>query len=184
VGTLGLVFEPMATSATALAAGVADDVLVVLDPNCRPTATPDRAHYLETVAHCARRADVVKVSEEDLEFIHPGAEAVTAARSLLRPGAVALLTRGAAGVTILSADRAIEIAAPQAAVVDTVGAGDALVGAFMAFWDTHALGPGDLRDLARVAEAVGFGVHVAALICERPGADPPRRSDIDARIAH
>jgi fructokinase len=183
VGTLGLVLEPLATAVQALVDGVADDVLVMLDPNCRPAATPDRASYLETVAHCARRADVIKVSEEDLEFLQPGSDAVTAARSLLRPEAVALLTRGAAGVTILTADHAVEIAAPQVTVVDTVGAGDGLVGAFLAFWDTHELGPGDVQELDRVVEAVTFGVQVAAVICERPGADPPRLSEIEARIA-
>jgi fructokinase len=183
LGTLGLVLEPLATAAKALVHGAARDVLVMLDPNCRPAATPDRATYLETVALCARRADVIKVSEEDLEFLQPGSDPVEAARSLLCPQAVALLTRGAAGVTILTRDSAVEIAAPHATVVDTVGAGDGLVGAFMAFWDLHGLGPGDVQDLDRVAEAVSFGVQVAALIVERPGADPPRRSDIEARVA-
>jgi fructokinase len=183
VGTLGLVLEPLATAVKALVDSVTDDVLVMLDPNCRPSATPDRAKYLETVAHCAHRADVIKVSEEDLEFLDAGSDAVTAARALIRPQAVALLTRGAAGVTILTPDRAIEIAAPHVTVVDTVGAGDGLVGAFLAFWDMHGLGPADVRDLDRVVEAVSFGVQVAALICERPGADPPRLVEIEARVA-
>jgi fructokinase len=126
---------------------------------------------------------VIKVSEEDLEFLDRGSDAVSAARSLLRPRAVALLTRGAAGVTILSGDRAVAIAAPPTSVVDTVGAGDGIVGAFLAFWDLHGLGPGDVHDLDRVVEAVRFGVHVAALICERPGADSPRLSAVEARIA-
>jgi fructokinase len=183
VGTLGLVLEPLATAVTALVDGVADDVLVMLDPNCRPAATRDRASYLETIAHCARRADVIKVSEEDLEFLDTGSDAVTAARSLLRPRAVALLTRGPAGVTILTAERAVAIAAPPTTVVDTVGAGDGIVGAFLAFWDMHGLGPRDVNDLDRVVDAVSFGVHVAALICERPGADSPRLSAVEARIA-
>jgi fructokinase len=183
VGALGLVLEPLATAVKALVDGVEEDVLVMLDPNARPAATRDRAKYLETIAHCARRADVIKVSEEDLEFLHTGSDAVSAARSLLRPNAVALLTRGAAGVTILTSDCAIEVAAPHVTVIDTVGAGDGLVGAFLAFWDLHGLGPSDVQDLDRVVEAVNFGVLVAALICERAGADPPRPSDIDARIA-
>jgi fructokinase len=183
VGTLGLVLEPLATAVKALVDGVAEDVLVMLDPNCRPGATHDRGTYLETIAHCARRADVIKVSDEDLEFLDPGSDAVRAARSLLRPQAVALLTRGASGVTILTSDRAIAVAAPPTTVVDSVGAGDGIVGAFLAFWDMHGLGPSDVNDLDRVVEAVNFGVHVAALICERPGADSPRLMDVEARIA-
>jgi fructokinase len=181
VGTLGLVFEPLATATKALVDGVEDDVLVLLDPNCRPTVTNDRERYLQTVAHCARRADVIKVSDEDLEFLVPGGNAVQATRSLLRPAAIGLVTRGADGVTIVTAEETVDIAAPQVTVVDTVGAGDGLGGAFLAYWDEHGLGRSDVEDLDPVIDAVRFGVHVAAMICERAGADPPRRSDVEAR---
>jgi fructokinase len=182
VGTLGLVLEPLATATKALITGVGDDVLVFLDPNCRPSVTTDRARYLSTVAHCARRADVLKVSDEDLAFLAPGADAVQATRSLLRPGAVGLVTRGAAEVTIVTAEKTIAIAVPPVIVVDTVGAGDGFGGAFLAFWDEHGLGRAEVADLGRVADAVGFSIGVAAKICERAGADPPRRSEVEAQI--
>src|SRR5439155_16533383 len=38
VGTLGLVFEPIATALEAVAERVHESALVVLDPNCRPAA--------------------------------------------------------------------------------------------------------------------------------------------------
>jgi fructokinase len=182
VGTLGLVLEPLATATRALVAGVDGDVLVLLDPNCRPTVTVDRARYLETVARCARRADVIKVSDEDLAFLVPGGDAVQAARSLLRPGAVGLVTRGADGVTIVTAGQTVEIDVPQVTVVDTVGAGDGFGGAFLAYWDEHALGRADVGDLERVIDGVRFGGLVASMICERAGADPPRRSEVEARV--
>jgi fructokinase len=182
VGTLGLVFEPLATASIALVDGVNSEVLVFLDPNCRPTATTDRPRYLEIVAHCARRADVIKVSDEDLEFIEPGRDPVEATRSLLRPGAVGLVSRGAGGVTIVTGDQTVDICAPQVTVVDTVGAGDAFGGAFLAYWDEHGFGRDDVNDLERVIGGVRFGVHVAAMICERAGADPPRRSEVEARV--
>jgi fructokinase len=182
VGTLGLVLEPLATATKTLVSGVNDDVLVFLDPNCRPTVTTDRGRYLETVAQCASRADVIKVSDEDLAFLVPGGDAVQETRSLLRNGAVGLLTRGADGVTIVTAGQTAEIAAPHVAVVDTVGAGDGFGGAFLAYWDEHGLGRGDLEDLGRVIDGVRFAVRVAAMICERAGADPPRRSEVEARV--
>jgi fructokinase len=181
VGTLGLVFEPLATASKTLVERAGDDVLVFLDPNCRPTVTTDRAGYLATVAQCARRADVIKVSDDDLAFLAPGRDAVQETRSMLRPGAVGFITRGEDGVTIVTADRTVEIAAPRIAVVDTVGAGDAFGGGFLAYWDEHSLGRGDVGDLDRVIEGVRFGTRVAALICERAGADPPRRSEVEAR---
>jgi fructokinase len=183
VGTLGLVLEPLATATKALVSGVHGDVLVFLDPNCRPTITTDRGRYLETVAQCARRADVIKVSDEDLLFLVPGRDAVQGTRSLLRPGAVGLVTRGADGVTIVTAGQTVEIAAPHVDVVDTVGAGDGFGGAFLAYWDEHGLGRADVDDLDRVIDGVRFGTQVAAMICERAGADPPRRSEVEARVA-
>jgi fructokinase len=181
VGTLGLVLEPLAHATKTLVDGVDDNVLVLLDPNCRPTVTTDRGRYLEIVAHCARRADVVKVSDDDLAFLVPGVDAVQATRSLLRPGAVGLVTRGADGVTIVTAGETVDIAAPRVTVVDTVGAGDAFGGAFLAYWDEHGLGRRDVGELEHVSAAVRFGAHVSALICERAGADPPRLPEVEAR---
>ena len=132
VGTLGLVLEPLATATKALVDGVNGDALVLLDPNCRPTVTIDRGRYLETLAHCARRADVIKVSDEDLAFLVPGGESVQATRSLLRPGAVGLVTGGGDAVTIVTAGLTVVVAVPQVTVVDTVGAGDGFGGAFLA----------------------------------------------------
>jgi hypothetical protein len=53
---------------------------------------------------------------------------------------------------------------------------------FLAYWDEYGLGRRDVDDLERVIDGVRFGVHVAAMICERAGADPPRRSEVDARV--
>ena len=61
VGTLGLVFEPIATALEALVAGLDDDVLLMVDPNCRPSAIPDPVAYRARLARILERADVVKV---------------------------------------------------------------------------------------------------------------------------
>jgi fructokinase len=183
VGTLGLVLEPLASTTKTLVDGVDGDALVFLDPNCRPTVTSDRERYLATVAHCARRADVIKVSDDDLAFLVPGGDPVQTTRSLLRRGALGLVTRGSDAVTIVSAGETVDVAVPHVAVIDTVGAGDGFGGAFLAYWDEQGLGRGDVDDLERVVDAVRFGVQVAAMICERAGADPPRRSEVEARVA-
>ena len=44
-----------------------DDVIVLLDPNCRPKVTPARDAYLARLWRMAARADVVKVSDDDLD---------------------------------------------------------------------------------------------------------------------
>src|SRR6185295_2415538 len=69
IGTLGMVLQPMASTLEAIVAGLDDDVLVVLDPNCRPRVTWDRVGYMARLQRMLRRADVVKVSSDDLDFI-------------------------------------------------------------------------------------------------------------------
>src|SRR5688500_2656988 len=56
VGTLGLVLEPMGTTLESLVRGAADDVVVMVDPNCRPSATPDPAALRARVRRLAARA--------------------------------------------------------------------------------------------------------------------------------
>ena len=75
VGTLGLVLEPMGTTLETLVRGVPDDVVVMVDPNCRPSATPDPAALRARVQRLALRADVIKASHDDLAFLYPGAAA-------------------------------------------------------------------------------------------------------------
>ena len=179
LGTLGLVLEPIASTLEALLERLPGEALVALDPNCRPSAIPDPAAYRGRLGRLLRRADVVKVSEEDLAWLDPGTEPVAAARALLaREPAVALLTRGRAGAVVVTADEARAVTAPPVAVVDTIGAGDAFMGGFLARWRARGRGRAELGDLDAVQEAAAFACRVAAIACSRAGADPPRLAEL------
>jgi fructokinase len=167
VGTLGLVLEPTATTLEALA--TATDALVMCDPNCRPGAAPDEAAYRARLQRVMARADVVKVSDDDARWlgVHP--------RALLDAGATAvLLTRGGDGAVVMTAEGDVEVGAPPVQVVDTIGAGDAFGGAFLAWWHSNGLGRDDLHDRSALWAATEFACRVAAKTCERAGAQPPR----------
>ena len=69
VGTLGLAMEPIADSLAALVAQVPESTFVMVDPNCRPTATPDFERYQARMRRVISRADVVKGSDEDFEYL-------------------------------------------------------------------------------------------------------------------
>jgi fructokinase len=183
VGTLGLVVEPMATSLAALVGRVDRSTLVMVDPNCRPRVIADRDAYLARLRGVIARADVVKVSADDLSYLAPDATPREAARSLLADGAgVILVTDGARAVTVLSKGFAFDLPVPAVEVVDTVGSGDAFGGGFLARWTERGLGRGDLADPAALEDAVGLGIEVASLTAQRPGADPPRRADLQRRV--
>jgi len=181
IGTLGMVLEPMATTLEAIVNTVGDDVLVLLDPNCRPRVTPDRSGYLARLERLLRRADIVKVSTDDLEFLAPDDHA-GGLRMLLDCGAnVVLHTDGGRSVHIHTDDGAIEVPVPLVDVVDTIGAGDAFGGAFAAWWDQAGLGRDDVADIEALRAAVTAAVEVAAVSCTRIGAQPPRSGELGAR---
>jgi fructokinase len=183
VGTLGMVLEPMATTMERLVATAPDDLLVLLDPNCRPRVTPDRAGYLQRLARMGLRADVVKVSTDDLEFIAPGDHEV-AVQSLLDGGATVVLhTDGGDSVRIRLADERVDVPVPRVQVADTIGAGDSFGGAFAAWWQQAELGRSDLRDVAALVAAVTAAVQVAAISCTRVGAQPPFAAELGAAWA-
>jgi fructokinase len=103
VGTLGMVLEPMASTLEAVVGAAGGDVLVLLDPNCRPRVTSDRVGYMARLERMLRRADVVKVSTDDLDFIAPDDHSA-GVRMLLDGGATLVLhTDGARSVHIHSA---------------------------------------------------------------------------------
>src|SRR5215472_2359374 len=83
VGTLGLVMEPIAASVERLISqDMPPDVLVMVDPNCRPAVIADKEAYLVRLRRILRRADVIKVSTEDLGYLCPGVPAEDAAAAL------------------------------------------------------------------------------------------------------
>jgi fructokinase len=178
LGTLGMVLEPMASTLEGLVAGIDDDVLVLLDPNCRPRVIPDRVAYMARLQRLLRRADVVKVSSDDLDFIAPDDHAA-GVRMLLDGGPMLVLhTNGSKSVQIHSADASLEVPVPRVEVVDTIGAGDAFGGAIAAWWDQAGLKRNDLHDGDAVLAAVAAAVEVAAVSCTRVGAQPPRRAEL------
>jgi fructokinase len=184
VGTLGLVLEPMATALEAVVEAVPGETLVAIDPNCRPVATPDGPGYRQRLARVLQRADVVKVSDEDLAFLDPERPPLEAARRLLDQGpSLVLLTRGPVGAVVLAARQEARVRAPAVKVVDTVGAGDAFGGAFLAWWRWHGLGRSDLTRLDQAADATRFACAAAAMTCERAGALPPRRAELTSWLA-
>lgn len=178
VGTLGLIMEPTASALLSVVERLADRALIMVDPNCRPTFIPDVDAYRERLGRTLRHAHVVKVSEDDLAFLSPGVGAAEAARAL--GVGIALVTLGGDGALIVSAGDEVKVDAPKITVVDTIGAGDAFGGGFLTYVAEH--GRAVLDDPEAVRAATRFACVVAARTCERAGASPPRRSDLDGDL--
>jgi fructokinase len=154
------------------------DVLVSYDPNVRPRLLSGPDSGRAAVERGVRLAHVAKASHEDVGWLYPARTAAEVAQLWLRLGAIAVIvTDGANGADVyMATGPALHRPAPAVTVADTVGAGDAFTAGLLASLSWHRLQspvllgrcqPGDL------AGVVDDAIMVAALACQRPGADPP-----------
>ena len=94
-----------------------------------------------------------------------------------------IVTRGSQGATVYTGAGAIDVGAPAVAVVDSVGAGDAFIGAVLvSLWillgaDRVALASLGLAGWRSIAERAAAA---AAITCTRVGADPPSARELAA----
>lgn len=119
--------------------------------------------------------DVLIVNEEEGAALSRGGGIA----GLGGPGvATVVMTLGAAGVRYRHGRTEGEVAAYAVEAVDTVGAGDAFVGAYAARW-CELMGVGAL-DEAGVRDAMCWGAAAGALAATRRGAIPslPRRGEV------
>jgi len=182
-GCLALVLEPSGSAIERLVlTDVPPGALVMLDPNCRPAAVTNKVGYQARIQRIAARANVIKASAEDLAYLYPGTSPEQAAVALLAAGpALVLVTDGPRPAMAYMADGILTAEVPAVAVADTIGAGDAFGGAFLAWWTASGHTVEDLKHPVLVEAALQAAVAVAALTCTRPGADPPALAEVRAR---
>ena len=187
LGGISLAVEPCAAAFEALATGAAGDRVIVLDPNIRPNLAADAGLYRARLERMIALADIVKVSDEDLDWILPGdGPSADKARALLQRGPrLVLVTEGARGATAHDAAGAVSCPARPVAVIDTVGAGDTFNAGVLTALQSggllsrRALATGLPRE--KIAAALALGVRASAATIARAGADPPWASELEAR---
>jgi fructokinase len=183
-GGISLASDPSASAYAALLERQGGPRAVMIDPNIRPLFITDADGYRRRMAAMISQADIVKVSDEDLDWLNPApltqAEKISA---MLDTGpSVVIVTQGAEGAIATLADgTSITVPAVKTNVVDTIGAGDTFNAGFLAklseldLLTPEALGtldPDDLRD------AMTYGARVAAITVSRAGANPPWANEL------
>jgi fructokinase len=177
VGSLGITLRPGRDSVVDLVRQAAEaGLLVSVDPNARPTITPDAEQAWADVREVAELAGVVKLSDEDLSFFRPGHTLDEVARALLAgPTRLVVMTLGGGGAVAVSEQGSVVVPSAQTSVVDTVGAGDSFMAALLAVVAEHGLEGLGERRLQQYVEAAH---RAAAITVSRRGADPPRRHEL------
>ncbi|HLI58292.1 MAG TPA: PfkB family carbohydrate kinase [Solirubrobacteraceae bacterium] len=172
VGGIVLGLEPVASTLVSLAAGAPEELTVMCDPNCRPSAIHDREHHRRTIDALLRRVDVVKASVEDLALLSDDrSPPLEAARALIERGpAAVIVTDGPRPVSVLTAERVDQVPVPDVEVVDTIGAGDAFVAGLLAWWAEHRARREAAADHETLIAATRAAVEVSARACAVRGA--------------
>ncbi|MBN9735322.1 MULTISPECIES: carbohydrate kinase [unclassified Pseudonocardia] len=187
-GSLALTTAPGHEALRELLASAVDTATVSYDPNFRPLLMGTPEEVLPGVHELLGLADVVKVSEEDLAWLHPGREPGDIVGEWLDLGpAVVVVTLGAEGVLAGTASGLHSVLPGRRIdVVDTVGAGDSFSAALLAGLHRRgllgAIARDDLYRIGREAldGVLAEAVAAAAITCSRHGANPPTRAELDA----
>lgn len=187
-GSISLLQDPAARRITDLVEAHAGQLTVVFDPNVRLGLITDLAYFRERVRHWLTLTDLLKLSDEDAQALAPGVPHHEAAAAWLQAGPKAVvLTRGGDGAVLYRAGQApLAVAAPQVAVVDTIGAGDTFsAGLSVGLLNRGVTQPGQMAGLpdSAWAEVLHFAATAAALNCTREGADPPTLAQVQAALA-
>lgn len=146
-GTLSLTEEP-ARSATAAAVEYAkkQGKLISFDPNLRKPLWPSDAAAKEQIEWGLRKADIVKISDEEIEFLW-GLSPEDGAKKLLSEYGVQLVyaTLGPKGCYTANRQGGVKVSSPDGIhVVDTTGAGDIFGGSAMSRFLRLGKAPGEL----------------------------------------
>ena len=183
VGSFSLVVQPVGDTLLALVKRESGQRLISLDPNVRLNPEPDIERWRQRISELIPYADVIKVSDEDLELLYPGQDARQIARSWLNHRCqLVFLTRGSQGASVFSREHGQRsVPASLVQVADTVGAGDTFQAAVIAWLTGHGLdsieGVQGLSAL-QLDALLDFASRAAALTCSKTGPDLPYRAQL------
>ena len=183
-GGISLACEPGADAYAALLEQQAADRAVMIDPNIRANfgrnVDQDRSRLEEMIA----RADIVKVSDEDLDWIL--SESISLQQkveALIKMGlSVVILTRGSEGATgYLCGGGQAHVPAMSVEIVDTVAAGDTFNEGVLAklseLGELRKINLGNLLE-ASLKLVLDHESRVAAVTVTGAGANPPWAAEL------
>lgn len=185
-GTLSLTDEPVRT-ATRKAVTYAKErgKLITFDPNLRKPLWKTEEAAREQILWGLHQADVVKISDEEVEFLWNCTPEEGADRLLTEFGvSLAMVTLGPKGALLKTKNAVCRVSCPRVTPVDTTGAGDIFGGSAVARLLELGKSCGDLtaEDLAFIG---CYAVTAASLSTEAAGGIPsiPDRETVLKRVA-
>lgn len=146
--------------------------MVSFDPNVRLALWDNHERYRLTINQFIKKADIIKISDEELEFI-TGKKDILEALPLLFVGDVKIVvfTSGSKGATVYTKNKTFNHTGFPVEAIDTTGAGDAFIGAFLASLLKQKITKNDLSLLDYTNHLV-YSNAVGAIVASKKGAIP------------
>ncbi|KAJ8549105.1 hypothetical protein K7X08_032812 [Anisodus acutangulus] len=179
-GSISLIVEPCrAAHLKAMEVAKEAGALLSYDPNLRLPLWPSAEEARKQIKSIWDKADVIKVSDVELEFL-TGSDKIDdeSAMSLWHPNLKLLLvTLGEKGCNYYTKKFHGSVEAFHVKTVDTTGAGDSFVGALLTkIVDDQAI----LEDEARLKEVLRFSCACGAITTTKKGAIPALPTEAEA----
>ncbi|MBT2569076.1 carbohydrate kinase [Planococcus sp. ISL-110] len=174
--SVDLVESPMKYAhVKAIGAAKARGGVISFDPNVRLPLWNDPQECRKTILEFLPMAHIVKISDDELEFITDLADEQKAIASLFTGDVkVVVLSKGAKGADLYVQNKKYSSAGYSVKVEDTTGAGDAFIGGFLYQLLNLNAGQDDLEDLISEhhQEILAFANASGALVTTGKGAIP------------
>ncbi|WP_432075388.1 carbohydrate kinase family protein [Streptomyces wuyuanensis] len=148
---------------------------ISLDPNVRPLLV-EPAVYRHRINRWCELTDILRLSEEDLVHLLPGAGPEEACDTFHTAGAhLVVITLGERGALASLDGARVTVPVQPAQVIDTVGAGDSFTAGLLHHLATLGRLGSRLDELTidETAHACAYAADVAARTCAVSGANPP-----------
>jgi fructokinase len=179
-GSIATFLSPGASAVKSLLEQAHGQCMITYDPNIRPALLGSHAEAKATFEELVPFTDVVKLSDEDAQWLYPRKSLDETAAHILGLGTgLAIITKGAEGSHFATAAANIDIPAVKSKVADTIGAGDSYMSALILGFltrGTEGFAPAVLEQLGHTAAAA------AAITVQRPGANPPTLEELNFAI--
>ena len=180
-GSLALLRAPGGAALERFLERSRDGATISIDPNLRPALLGDLGEARATVQRWLALADVLKVSTDDLELLHPGEAPEDVARRWAASGPrLVIVTCAAEGAFAVLGDELVQRPAMAVKVADTVAAGDTFTAGLLEHLFASGRLGGRLDTLTSrdVEAALDRALRAAAVTCSRAGADPPWAAEL------
>lgn len=189
IGSLSMVIDPTSSAIYQYLSETKNRPIIFMDPNIREQEVRKVENWREKILNFFKLANIIKLSDEDIEFIFEGLSIEQAIQEIknLNKNAHLILTKGKEGASWYSNDNNVfNQNNYDVDVKDTIGAGDTFSGSLLAYLYNNKCF-GEEEDLPKlllndnvIKSALKYACYSASLNCSTYGCNPPTKDEVES----